>query len=98
MAGEPLCSGTNNMLITMNTCYMALKVAAIYRTEECVASLLLDLLQIYILSVHVSKIKKILAFCDVLHDSGFTVSCCDCSGRDSVLDSTSEAVGSGSNP
>ena len=28
MAGEPLCSGTNNMLITMNSCYVALKVVS----------------------------------------------------------------------
>ena len=47
MAGEPLCSGTNNMFITMNTCYVALKIvspavaeaAVIYWTEECVATI-----------------------------------------------------------
>ena len=53
MAGEPLCSGTN-MFIAMNTCYVTLKVvspavaeaAAIYWTEECVATIFLDLLYI----------------------------------------------------
>ena len=39
-----LCSGTNNMFITMNTCYVALKpavaeAAAIYWREECVATI-----------------------------------------------------------
>ena len=63
MAGEPLCSGTNNMFITMNTCYVALKVvspavaeaAAIYWTEESVATIFLDLL-------YITCIKTIIFF------------------------------------
>ena len=104
MAGEPLCSGTNNMLITMNTCYVALKVvspavavaAAVYWTEECVATLLLNLLQCA--SNKPSLNVCTLAFCDILHDSVFTISRCDGCGTHSMLDSTSETVGSDSSP